>query len=171
MNSVISPRTTVGELLNAYPELEETLIGIAPQFGKLKNPVLRRTIAKVATLQHAALVAEIPVETIVNRLRKAAGQMKLEGIGSAHEASSSPAPDWFAEERIAHSFDARPVLEAGGNPLESVMRQIARLNEGDILELITPFVPAPMIEKLGIKGIRSWTFSPGSGVHKTYFVK
>ena len=34
----ITPSTKVSELLDAYPELEETLIGIAPPFKKLGNP-------------------------------------------------------------------------------------------------------------------------------------
>ena len=46
---LITPKTKVGELLDAYPELEPVLMGLAPAFNKLKNPVLRKTIGKVAT--------------------------------------------------------------------------------------------------------------------------
>lgn len=46
---LITPKTRVGELLEKYPELEETLMELAPAFQKLKNPVIRRTIGKVAT--------------------------------------------------------------------------------------------------------------------------
>jgi len=49
INLEILPTVTVHKLLVAYPQLEEVLIGIAPPFKKLKNPILRRTIAKVAT--------------------------------------------------------------------------------------------------------------------------
>ncbi|MCU0409486.1 MAG: DUF1858 domain-containing protein, partial [Bacteroidales bacterium] len=55
----ISPRTKVGELLEAYPKLEAKLIETAPVFSKLKNPVLRKTITKVTSLKKAALVANI----------------------------------------------------------------------------------------------------------------
>jgi hypothetical protein len=37
-NIEITPSTTVNDLLEAYPELEETLISIAPPFKKLKTP-------------------------------------------------------------------------------------------------------------------------------------
>ena len=47
----ISPKTKVGELLDAYPELEPVLMAMSPAFEKLKNPVLRKTVARVATLQ------------------------------------------------------------------------------------------------------------------------
>ena len=51
----IQSSTKVGQLLDAYPELEEVLIKMAPPFKKLKNPILRKSIAKVATLQQAAM--------------------------------------------------------------------------------------------------------------------
>ena len=58
----ISPKTKVGELLDAYPELEQLLMAMSPAFEKLKNPVLRRTVAKVATLQQIS-VAGAPFYT------------------------------------------------------------------------------------------------------------
>ena len=38
---LIVETTKVAVLLDAYPELEGVLIGIAPPFKKLRNPVLR----------------------------------------------------------------------------------------------------------------------------------
>lgn len=49
----ITPQTKVGELLDAFPELEETLFSLSPKFKHLKNPMLRKTVAKVATLYQA----------------------------------------------------------------------------------------------------------------------
>jgi len=56
--------------------LEDILIEIAPAFKKLKNPVLRETIAKIAKLQQAASIGGIQTEELINRLRKAVGQEK-----------------------------------------------------------------------------------------------
>jgi hypothetical protein len=47
----ITPSTKVAALLDRFPELEELLIGIAPPFKKLKNPMLRRGVAKVASVK------------------------------------------------------------------------------------------------------------------------
>ena len=47
---IITPKTKVLELIETYPELEDVLIEYAPAFKNLKNPVLRRTVAKIATL-------------------------------------------------------------------------------------------------------------------------
>jgi len=43
---IITPQIKVAELLETYPQLEEVLIDLSPTFKKLKNPVLRRTIAR-----------------------------------------------------------------------------------------------------------------------------
>ena len=96
---IITPKTKVSEFLEAYPELEENLIEMTPVFKKLKNPILRRTIARVTTLQQAAAVAEIPVETVVNKLRSLTGQDKLEGL-SGVKTNSDNAPSWFDPKKI-----------------------------------------------------------------------
>ncbi|HPA51566.1 MAG TPA: DUF1858 domain-containing protein, partial [Thermoanaerobaculia bacterium] len=98
----ITPETKVGELLEAYPELEETLVAIAPAFSKLKNPVLRRTVARVATLAQAARVGGVEVRTLVGTLRQAAG---LAGEPTAAEAAAAgeilaAPPAWHDEARV-----------------------------------------------------------------------
>ena len=66
---IITPKTRVGELLDTYPELEPVLMELSPAFKKLQNPVLRKTVAKVATLQQAASLGNIPVTEVINTLR------------------------------------------------------------------------------------------------------
>ena len=80
---IISPQTKVSQLLNAYPGLEDVLIAQAPIFAKLRNPVLRRTVARVATLEKAAAMAGIPVSSLVSALRKAAGHENPADYGAA----------------------------------------------------------------------------------------
>jgi len=63
----------VAALLRAYPETEELLIGLAPAFEKLRNPMLRRSVARVATLAQAAAVERVSPATLVNTLRTAVG--------------------------------------------------------------------------------------------------
>ena len=73
MTEPITPETKVAKLLEAYPDLEEVLIGLAPAFGKLRNPVLRKSVAKVATLRQAAKVGGISLAEMINALREKAG--------------------------------------------------------------------------------------------------
>ena len=69
----INLQTKVAELLGAYPQLEEQLLKLSPTFAKLKNPILRRTVAKVTSLQQAAKIAGISPARMVQALRKAVG--------------------------------------------------------------------------------------------------
>ena len=71
---IITPETKIYDLLENYPALENKLIEIAPVFSKLKNPVLRRTIAKVTSIKQAALVGNVSLNHLVNELRKEVGQ-------------------------------------------------------------------------------------------------
>jgi len=167
---IITPKTKIYELLQAYPELEELLIEMAPVFKKLKNPVLRRTIARVTTLQQAALVGEIPVHELVNTLRMKVGQDSLEGIDSI-AGKQTGKPHWLDEARVVKQLDARPVLEQGGHPLGEVLTGVSDLEPGEIFQLTTPFVPAPMIERIVAQGFDVWTEKISSDHFCSYFLK
>jgi len=67
----IGPDSKVGEILKEHPEVEEALIRLSPEFRRLRNPVLRATVAKVATLRHVAAVGGVPVAELVEALRAA----------------------------------------------------------------------------------------------------
>ena len=70
MNIPITPETKIAELLDAYPQLEEVLIRQSAHFTALKNPILRKTVAKVATIEKAAQMSGIPVRRLVATLRR-----------------------------------------------------------------------------------------------------
>ncbi|MBN2174169.1 MAG: DUF1858 domain-containing protein [Bacteroidales bacterium] len=168
-NLIITPKTKVAELLDAYPELEEALIDIAPAFKKLKNPVLRRTIARATSLQQAASVGSVPVDVIVNKLRGIVGQEALENVEAGGEYRGGT-PAWFSEKKITKSFDARETIAKGGHPLGDVMGDLHRW-EGGIYELITPFLPAPLIDKVKEQGFKAWTKQENDGLFRNYFWK
>jgi hypothetical protein len=165
MNTLqITPDTIVADLLNNYPLLEDKLIEIAPVFKKLKNPVLRRTIAKVTSLKQAAIVGNVQLGVLINELRKAAGHETM----SVQEASpvqynTAAKLSWADEKNASVIYDAREDLESGAHPLAKVMKEVTELKDDEVYLLITPFTPAPLIEKLEAKGfiIYSEVLSPG----------
>lgn len=167
---IITPRTKVYELLEAYPQLEDVLIDIAPVFKKLKNPVLRRTIARVTTLQQAAQVGQVPVHEMVNTLRQKVGQDRLEGL-EASAAGNSARPSWLSEHNIAKRLDARPIIEQGGHPLGEVLTGVSDLKPGEIFELTTPFMPAPLVEKVVAQGFDHWSDKKSEDHFINYFLK
>ena len=165
---VITPKTKVGELLKAYPELEEKLIEIAPVFKKLKNPVLRRTIARVTSLQQAAAVGEIPVHKLVNILRELVGQGELQGFGTDAPVSKDQ-PSWFNENNIRKTLDATLMLERGEHPLGEVLTDLRDFKHGEIYELRTPFLPVPLIERVQEQGFDCWSVKRGEEKYVSYF--
>lgn len=166
---VITPKTKIGELLDTYPQLEDVLIDLVPTFKKLKNPILRKTIARITSLQQAAKVGEIDLDRLINILRKEIGQ---DMIDNSHQTDIDPIaePEWFSVKKIGNSFDAREAIASGQHPLEDVLKGANALEKDEIFELITPFMPAPLIDKVNDMGCLSWTRKEGS-VFYNYFIK
>ena len=168
-NLEITPSTKVAELLAAYSELEDVLIGMAPPFKKLKNPMLRRSVAKVASLSQAAAVARLPVGELVNTLRSAVGHPELAFDLAAADAEYLTAkPDWVDLSRVVATVDERENTDDDEMPLNRVIREATRLNEGDLLQLITTFLPAPGIDRLKAKGFNVWPVETAPSVIRTY---
>ncbi len=151
---IISPKTKVAELIDAYPQLEEMLIGTVPAFKKLKNPVLRRTIARITTLQQAAVIGGVNVEDLINQLRGAVGQGHF--AGTAVTTYTTEQPDWFSRKRIVAELDIKPMLAAGEQPVNQAIADLQALDPCDIYRLVAPFMPAPLIDKATSLGISHW---------------
>lgn len=170
MKLIITPKCKVGEVLDAYPELEKVLLELSPSFAKLKNPILRKTVARVASLQQAAVVGGIKVEDLVNRLRKEVGQDVFNENAGEGLYVTNVNPEWFEVSKIKQSFDATPVINSGGSPMSEIVAIAQLLNHGEILELKSPFVPAPIIDLLREKGFRSFSVEKEHTI-TTYFLK
>ncbi len=153
---LITPRTKIHDLLEACPELEETLIKAAPQFKKLKNPLLRKTIARVTSLSQAALIGNLKVEELINTLREAAGQQLQESYAEEERSYNSEVPDWFSPDAVKGNIDISSMLNAGEQPVHEVLSAIKKMNEGQILEINSPFIPAPLIDKAIGLGYSYW---------------
>lgn len=165
----INPDTKVGALLKHYPELENVLMEMSPAFNKLKNPILRKTVAKVATLRQVAKVGNIALADLINALRKAVNHEDYSGE-ELEEDFENKRPDWLDKSKIVGSFDARKAIESGSQPINNVMNALYKLKPGEQFELITPFEPAPLIDLAESKGYDSWSLRESPDLVKTYFV-
>jgi len=166
---VITPKTKVLQLIEAYPQLEEVLIGYVPAFKKLKNPVLRNTVAKIATLQQAASIGNVKVEELINRLRKEVGQdLFTEGTGAIYQTEK---PGWFAEKLVSKELDAKQLLDAGEQPVNQVIADLKSMEAGTIYKLAAPFLPAPLIDKATSLEIKHWMVKESEESFLIYFYK
>ena len=166
---IITPKTRVGELLDTYPELEPVLMELSPAFKKLKNLVLRKTVAKVATLQQAASLGNIPVTEVINTLRSELGQQLFEGEISGDDINYEK-PGWFDPGKVSVTFDASPLIDSGQNPMQEVFGHLELTNAGEIFLLTTPFVPSPIIELISKRGYVHYCIASNEGQCSTYFI-
>ena len=67
----VTPDTSIARALAADPDLLERLIAFNAAFKKLRNPILRRTMARLATFADAARVAGVPLEALLVALNEA----------------------------------------------------------------------------------------------------
>ncbi len=166
----ITPEMKVADFLKHYPDLEEILISMSSAFAKLRNPVLRKTVARVASLNQAAMVGDIAIGDLINGLRKAASvDDRFEGEDQPKNDTGKPS--WFTQDKITESIDARPIIEKGEQPLTLVIQKVNHLQSDTIVELITPFYPAPMVDKVSGMGYKVWSTKENEKIHRTYFYK
>ncbi len=170
VNIEITPSTKVNDLLDAYPELEETLIGIAPPFKKLENPFLRKSVARVATIKHISSVGNVPLNELINKLRKAIDQPATDDLYE-DENYFSDKPDWFIADRISLSINEETVEDKDKMTLVTILQEARNVKKGEIIELITTFLPAPGIDRMKSKGYSVWTVKEEDDLIKSYFLK
>ena len=168
---IITPKTKIFDLLEAYPQLEDILINAAPPFKKLRNPVLRKTITKITTLSQAAAIGGLKVEELINKLRSEVGQRNVEAVGDESGNYVTTQPEWFDENNIAETIDIREMLNAGEQPVHEVMSAIKKLNGHEILKVIAPFIPAPLIDKSLSMDYKHWLNQKADEEYWVFFVK
>lgn len=145
---IITPKTKIFKLLETYPELEDTLLEVAPAFVKLRNPMLRNTIAKIATIQQAAGIGNINISELVNSLRKKVGQDLYLEQDKPNVQMNFDRPIWFDESLVILEFDVRTFLDEGEHPVNHVLSELKQLPDNKIFKLISPFLTVPLIEKV-----------------------
>ncbi len=169
-NIEITPSTKVNDLLDVYPELEETLIGIAPPFKKLKNPFIRKSVARVATIKHISSVGNVPLNELINKLRKAIGQPATNDFYEDENYFSNK-PEWFSADKISLSMNEEKLEDKDKMTLVTILQEARNVKKGEIIELITSFIPAPGIDRMKSKGYSVWTVKEDDDLIKSYFLK
>ncbi len=157
------------QLIETWPQLEDVLIDYVPAFSKLKNPVLRKTVAKIATLQQAATIGNVKVEDLINRLRKEVGQDLLKE--TEHGGYNTARLWWVNEQKIYKEMDARKMLAAGEHPVTQVMADLKQLPAGMVYKLYAPFLPAPLIDKATSLSFEHWVNEISEAEFEVYFYK
>jgi len=161
----IAPDTNIGALLEARPDLKGKVLELLPSLARLTTPALLNTVARTLTLEEAATASRVSLSDIVRRLREAAG------LSDQPEESGLPssAPDWVKAGKVTKTIDARPMVAQGQHPKDLVLKAFGELGRGEMLLLVAPSVPGPLIELGKGAGMQVWTRQGESGRFETYF--
>ena len=152
----ITPKTKIDTLLKTYPELEQYLMDLNPKYKKLKNPVLRRTVAKIATLTQVAKIGGYEVMDLVNKLRTQVGQAPLNETVPTEEEEHKDAPEWITQPPVKE-LNATELLDNDKNPLAELTIALKSMDPGDVLVLESEFLPAPLIDTVEKQGHEVYT--------------
>jgi DUF438 domain-containing protein len=86
----ISANTKIDGLLKEYPFLEEFLVKLSPKFKGLKNPIMRKTIGKVATLSKVAGIGGLDLDdfltALTNEINRQTGKAATPGESTPNGA-------------------------------------------------------------------------------------
>lgn len=65
----IGPKTKLDELLKKYPFLLDYLADLTPKFSKLKNPIMRKTVGRVATLHQVSSFGDVSLGELMRKIQ------------------------------------------------------------------------------------------------------
>jgi hypothetical protein len=151
MTMEITGQSRLFDILEAYPSLEAQIVNIAPPFRNLTNPILRRTVGKLATLEKVAQIGGMDAGKLVNTLRRAVGQAELsEETPVPLSVRFTPAandPEWI-NAKPDHIVNGTELLRHGEVPLGRINELLGLLAPGGLILLVTDFEPSPILDAL-----------------------
>lgn len=164
----ITPDTPLWTVIEAYPAMADLIYAMIPTYATLRNSPLRETVGRSLSIGQAAASAGLSTPELVLSLRKACGLT---------EADATPtnvlpnAPLWVQKGTLSFELDAREMLASGLHPKELIVNEFSKLQSGQVMRLVTPFVPGPLIELGRGAGLETWTKQRESGKFETFFGK
>jgi DUF438 domain-containing protein len=152
----INANTKIDDLLKEYPFLEDFLITLSARFKGLKNPIMRKTIGKVATLGKVAGIGGLDLNNFLTALteeiNRQTGKAALPG-GPPPEKTGGPSGDPKEKQaalkeiiRALHAGEDMAVLKQRFSQLISGVEasEIARMEQA----LMDEGLPAEEIKRL-----------------------
>ena len=153
---VILGQTKLKDALDAYPDIRETLIGLSPKFQKLNNKLIFSTVGIWATFNDIAKMGGLSICEILHTLNEKNGNVgELEKafpecIKAAPEIKKTePAPAWMESVK---QFIVMDVRNRSDFFFTDIIKRLKELAEGNALQVINSFYPAPIIGMLKEEG-------------------
>jgi hypothetical protein len=112
----------------------------------------------------------VPLDELIGKLREAVGQPPS-SESYTDENYFTEQPDWYSSDKVVVSVEEAAQENKDEMTLVAIMRESKDVKPGEIIELITTFLPAPGIDTLKSKGYAAWVKKEDGGIIKSYFLK
>ena len=141
---IITPKTKIFDIIIKYPEVEDFLIELVPSFEKLKNPILRNTIASVASIEQAAIIGGMEIELLIGILSKKLNLKREITIPEELKDSSN----WnLSNYIILQKINVEDITNKGAKSLLVILDELKNLMKNEIIILDSNFYPDTLINK------------------------
>jgi hypothetical protein len=190
-NAPVRATDKVAAVLARDEKLVEVFASHSPQFAKLRNPGMRRVMARLVTVEQAAKICGAEPRALVHELNSALGFANADE-GEDQVVTEAPvkspaakpaAPKASASEHVGYPWapgapitkvDVREDLRTGREPFSRIMAAAAQLGKDGVLCLRATFEPVPLFavmakrgyahlaEELGEENWRVWFYPDGT---------
>jgi DUF438 domain-containing protein len=150
----LNAKTKIDSLLKQYPFLLDFLITLSPHFKNLKNPLIRKTMGKVATLKQAADIGGLDIEGLISALTAEIDKQTVTDGGSDKSAPAA------MDETPTDSVEKQEILKGiirdlhDGENMEVLKERFRELSQGVEAIEIAKMEQALMDEGLPVEEIK-----------------
>jgi DUF438 domain-containing protein len=150
----LNAKTKIDSLLKQYPFLLDFLITLSPHFKNLKNPLIRKTMGKVATLKQAADIGGLDIEGLISALTAEIDKQTVTDGGSDKSAPAA------MDETPTDSVEKQEILKGiirdlhDGADMEVLKERFRELSQGVEAIEIAKMEQALMDEGLPVEEIK-----------------
>lgn len=160
----------ISAVLARDERLLEVLVSASPAFAKLRNGAMRRTFAKLVTVEQAAKIAGVDAASLVARLNGALGSEPIPRAEPKAEVFA-PIPTELLtidSSRIV-DLDVREDLRKGIEPFGAIMDAARALGPTGVLRVRAIFDPVPLYAVFAKKGFSHATERLGPEDYRVWF--
>lgn len=156
---VIHRKDRVLSLISQDEGLIDVLARLSPTLGRLRNPVMRKVMSNLMTVEQVAEIAGWDPDVLVARLNDGAVPERRDAQGPSKRQGGEPVEDdqpsrlrAIPKEKMVQ-LDVREDLRAGREPFSKIMAARRDMPEGGALCLRATFEPIPLYAVMERQGL------------------
>lgn len=170
---LINEKTKIAALLKHHPDALEAIVSIAPDFKKLRNPILRKLMAGRTSISMASKVGGCSPEDFFKVLAPLGFEVDDSAVLVEDKVDNTPLPEYLTslDKSQIKEFDVRQILASGQDPLRAIQEKVRDLKNNEVLVIINNFEPVPLIKLLEKQGFLSHVNYINEDRIDTYFYR